>query len=302
MKILVTGATGYIGRRVVKELCSAGSCEVMTLNRDVDKARALMPYAACSHVGSLDVEAIESFRPEMVIHLATLYTSRNDSGIIGPMIDANIVYGVRLLDVLSHVGSVRLFVNVGSFAEYRLGLERQKDAYLYTATKSAFRHFVDYYADLCGFKYLTVVPYTVYGGTDTAKKLLDYIIESVGAVVPVKMTKGEQVLDFVHVQDVAEFFALLAVRKDMVMGLPQGAELHLGTGMGTRVRDVAKMVEDVYGGQCNIDWGGLPYRPLDVMYAVAPAEATRQMTGWSARVSLKEGIAMMKGQSDVMRP
>lgn len=293
MRILVTGATGYIGRRVVSAVCADGRHEVLTLNRDVEKATSLMPYVNCIHADSLDVDAVRRFAPEIVFHLATMSTSRNDTEIIDPMIAANITYGVRLLDMLMRIGSIKLFVNVGSFAEYRLGTEKVKDAYLYTATKSAFRHFVDYYADLCGFRYITAVPYTVYGGKDTAKKLIDYIVESLSAAVPVKMTKGEQVLDFVHVSDVVEFFRMVAERSEEVLALPQGMEFHLGTGVGTRVRDVAEMVEKAFGARCNIEWGGLPYRPLDVMYAVAPVGRNSETVGWRAKMSLAEGVKMM---------
>lgn len=293
MRILVTGATGYIGRRVVSAVCADGRHKVLTLNRDVEKATSLMPYVNCIHADSLDVDAVRRFAPEIVFHLATMSTSRNDTEIIDPMIAANITYGVRLLDMLMRIGSIKLFVNVGSFAEYRLGTEKVKDAYLYTATKSAFRHFVDYYADLCGFRYITAVPYTVYGGKDTAKKLIDYIVESLSAAVPVKMTKGEQVLDFVHVCDVVEFFRIVAERYDEVLALPQGTEFHLGTGVGTRVRDVAEMVEKAFGARCNIEWGGLPYRPLDVMYAVAPVGRNSETVGWRAKISLAEGVKVM---------
>ena len=54
MRILVTGATGYIGRRVVSAVCADGRHEVLTLNRDVEKATSLMPYVNCIHADSLE--------------------------------------------------------------------------------------------------------------------------------------------------------------------------------------------------------------------------------------------------------
>ena len=158
MRVLITGATGYFGRHILPQLVQLNDVEVLTINRDVQKAQSLFIYSNCKHcsVEQMELE-IRLFGPEVVFHLATLSTSRADESIIEPIVDSNITFGIRLLDVLSRIDTLKLFVNTGSFAEYRFGPKEIKDAYLYTATKSAFRHFVDFYADSIGFKYLTVV-------------------------------------------------------------------------------------------------------------------------------------------------
>lgn len=121
------------------------------------------------------------------------------------MMRANIEFGVLLLDVLSRCPAMKLFVNTGSFAEFRYGNGDFDAAYLYTASKTAFRSFVDYYSTLSGFKYITAIPYSVYGGKMTVKRLMDYIKESMDAENPIDMTLGEQILDFIHVDDIAGF-------------------------------------------------------------------------------------------------
>ncbi len=292
MKILITGATGYIGRRVVQRLTQCGDIELLSVVRDVRKASELLYYRQCKHVPAEEMtEAIVSFQPELVLHLATLSTSRNDYEIIKPMIDANILFGAELLNAVCNAASVKMFVNVGSFAEFRNGVERgYNDAYLYTATKSAFRHILDYYSQLCGFKYVTAVPYTVYGGNDTARKLMDYMIDSIGAEQPVKMSPGEQILDFVHVDDVVRFFADTVPDSSQWNRFGSGNNVYLGTGVGTKVRDLAVMISRQLDTALNIEWGGLDYRPLDVMYAVALVDNNTSLCDWKAQVSLEQGI------------
>lgn len=296
MKILITGATGYVGRRVVKQLITQlVDVEIMTLNRNVEKAINLMPYEECKHVDITNLdEAVKQFMPEICLHLATLSTSRNDKDIIEPIIDTNIVFGVKLLNAIKEVGSLKLFINTGSFAEYREGIECGfKDAYLYTATKSAFRHFVEYYATLSGYKCITVVPFTIYGGDDTAKKLMDYMMESIDAIEPVKMSPGEQVLDFIHVDDVVQFYVNAVKCVEDIKNMSQGETYFVGTGVGTRVRDLANEIEELLHRKLNIEWGGLNYRPLDVMRAIAPIEKNNKIINWDAKISLRQGIEQL---------
>ena len=207
---------------------------------------------------------------------------------------------MKLLATLFKVDSLQLFINTGSFAEYRNGVENGfNDAYLYTATKSAYRHFVDYYSQLKGFKYINAVPFTIYGGDDTAKKLMDYMMESINAKEPVKMSPGNQILDFVHVDDVVRFYVSAVNSINNISLLPNGSNYYLGTGIGTRVKDLATLIESKIHKRLNIFWGGLNYRPLDVMYAVAPTEDNNQVIPWKTQISLDQGIDKLIKKYDI---
>ncbi len=294
MRILITGATGFVGQNLMPMLTDKfPDAEMLLLCRNQEKARPLFPYGKVSVVDAEDWERVKAFNPDVVLHLASLSTSRNDSGIIKPLLDSNILYGVRLLDALRECGNLKLFVNTGSFAEYRWGAETLNDAYLYTATKSAFRVFVDYYSQLTGYKYINVVPYTIYGGKPTVKRLMDYILESMDSKEPVDMTAGEQILDFTHVDDLCDFYVHVVSNLNEMTQVGNGGDFHVGTGKGTSIRELAAIMEDVYGRKCNIRWGGRPYRDRDTMYAVAPIAKNMELLHWRANIMLRDGIVKM---------
>jgi CDP-paratose synthetase len=291
MKILITGATGYVGQNFIPELIQTfPDVEIMTVNLSIEEAGKLFPYPQCTHISTQELVLIHDFNPQTVYHLATLSTSRNDEEIIHPMLEANIEFGVKLLHHLSFCPHLQLFVNIGSFAEYNQRTQKISNSYLYSATKSAFRSFVEYYATLSKYKCIHLVPYSLYGGKDTAKKIIDYIRESLDAETPVKMSKGEQILDFTHVKDLVSFFLFIIKKFEQFLQFPIGEEFHIGTGKGTSIRDLAKMMEKVFGKKCNADWGGIPYRPLDTMYAVAPVKKNRNLLNWETKISLEEGL------------
>lgn len=297
MKVALTGITGFVGQNlmpmIVKKLPNV---ELLTLNvgTDLSKAQQMYPWKQCHHVLTTELDRLVDFNPEIVLHLATITTERNNTEIIKPMLAANIEFGVLLLDALTRCSQLRLFVNTGSFAEYRFGPSNINDAYLYAATKSAFRHFCDYYSQLMNYKYITVVPYTIYGGTPTVKRLMDYILESMESETPVDMTAGEQILDFTHVNDLAAFYVHILCNPDLFYNLDNGEEFHIGTGKGTSIRDLVSIVERVYDRKCNINFGGRPYRKRDTMHAVAPIAKNLSLVNWRALISLEEGINMMK--------
>jgi len=293
MKILLTGITGFVGQNLMPMLLKNCPDDMfMTMNLDIKEAEDKYPlstYRNFIHVGINDFKSVEKFNPEVTLHLATVTTARNDTEIIVPMMRANIEFGVLLLDALARCPAMKLFVNTGSFAEFRYGDGNFDAAYLYTASKTAFRSFVDYYSHLCGYKYITAIPYSVYGGNMTVKRLMDYIKESMDSEMPVDMTMGEQVLDFIHVDDIADFFIHVLLNLEKVLSVPNATNFHLGTGRGTSIRELAEIIENKYGKRCNINWGGRPYRERDIMYAVAPIAKNVPLIGWKAKITINEG-------------
>ena len=129
----------------------------------------------------------------------------------------------------------------------------------------------------------------MYGGQMTVKRIFDYLAECTISEQPVDMTAGEQVLDFVHVDDVATFYTFVITHMDEFLRIrDNGRNYYLGTGIGTSIRQVAKMMEIITGKQCNVNWGGRPYRERDVMHAVAPVDLNQ--CGWKATIKLEDGV------------
>ena len=112
-----------------------------------------------------------------------------------------------------------------------------------------------------------------------------------GAHLRIEMTAGEQILDFIHVDDISRFLIYVILNHSSFCMLEKnGEDFHLGTGRGTTVREVAKIIESVSKRRCNINWGARAYRDRDTMYAVAPIAKNIELIQWKAQIELKVGI------------
>lgn len=302
MKILITGATGFVGQNLIPQLSLHRPQDIMLLLvRDIEKAGKLyskQQYPNIVIAESYDFDSVINFSPEIVLHLAAFSTSSDSSEIIEQLINSNITFGVKLLDCLKKCNNLKLFINTGSAVQYRLGTESQNDAYLYGATKSAFINFLNYYSDVNNFKYVNVIPFSVYGGIMTVKRIMDYMIESLSSNTPIDMTPGEQILDFIHIDDLVDFYITLIDKTQKVLTFNNGINFFCGTGKGTSLRDLAKIVEKVYNKKTNINWGGRMYRERDTMYSVAPIGKNLELLNWCAKIDLESGIRIMKEKNN----
>ena len=98
-------------------------------------------------------------------------------------------------------------------------------------------------------------------------------------------------LDFIHVDDMADFFLTLINKLDSLQ--EKYYQFHLGTGQGHTIREVAQVMECVFHKSINAHWGGRDYLSSDIMHAVAPINKIIDLLGWTAKISLEEGIRIL---------
>lgn len=290
MDILITGATGFVGRHLIPSLLQNKNNHLILVVRNIEKAKFLFGSNQIDYISTSNLNDIQQHSPTHVIHLAAHLTSKDDNASMEKLIDANIVFGTKLLNILKTIESIQLFINFGTFAEYRLGPMEINNAYLYSATKTAFKAILSFYAALSNYKYININPYSIYGGIDSQKKVIDYLKDSLNSTEPIKMSGGEQILDFIHINDVVSLIEFILQHSKMFIENPT-TEYHLGTGKGTSIRELSQVIEKIYHKKSNIQWGGLPYRPRDIMYAVAPIAQLLEM-GWKPQITLEIGLKL----------
>lgn len=288
-RALVTGATSYLGRELVRRLTAAG-VEVHALVRPGSELARLGDAAdrpRCHvHDGTTEAMAVlvAQARPEVVFHLAATYAREHRPSDVLDLLGSNVVFATQLLEGMAAAG-VRYLVNTGTFFQHhdRAGY---RPLNLYAATKQAFEAILAYYADAAGLQATTLRLFDVYGEADPRPRLLAAIRRAQRTGAPLPVPPDDPVLDLVHVDDVVAAFVAAAAHLEAGTEGVAGGVYAVSSGEHHALSEVIALFESVGGSRVAIARGAwpLPARSIRAPWR-GPA-----LPGWQPRVSLAEGI------------
>lgn len=298
MRVLITGATGFIGSNLVKSLFEAGY-EVHALVRDSNDSEKTNYLDGISWHSLPDqnrqvflTKLVEESKPDVVIHAATKFISQHSPTDILDIVDSNITFGTFLLDAMKNSGLPMKFINLNSawqFFDETPGSTRT----LYSASKNAFGEIVKYYLSTSKIIGNNLVLFDTYGIFDNRRKIVDKLVESVANDEFLPLSKGNQLINLTHISDVCKGVKIL-------MGSSYGNNetFQLKSPETISIRSLASLIEEISGKEIAAKWGALPDRPFEMLWDwnVAP-----NLPGWSSSVTLRQGLKAKLNELDIQR-
>lgn len=285
MRALLTGATGFIGSHLARRLIARGDIVHALVRPDSDIA-ALDPaigiHRSDGAIGSL-CDSLAHVAPDVVFHLASRFQDRHKPDDVAELIQSNIGFGAALAEAMLHADCRRL-INTGTAWQHFDGAG-YAPVCLYAATKQAFEDVLRYYVDVGGLHVITLKLFDTYGPGDRRAKLLSRFARMARDGDTLDMSPGEQRVDLVHVDDVADAFVIAAER--LLAGQTGMANYAVSSGAPIGLRDLAGAFEIATGQTLSINWGGRPYRPREIMQ---PWSGGASLPGWSPRIALNDGL------------
>jgi len=296
MRVLLTGATGFVGSHLARSLLAGGD-EIHAVVRPGAHLERIPDLRDQVELHEDDGDSalsrlVESVGPEVTFHLATRFISEHEPRDVGPLIADNVTFPTRLLEALA--GTDAPFVNVGTAWQHVDGAPyRPKN--LYAATKQAFEDVLAHYRVNVGLRCATVHLFDSYGPQDHRGKLLSALVGAMRSGVPLDMSGGEQLIDLVHVDDLVRALRLAVTA---ATSGPVAASYAAGTGHPRSIREVAGILERVAGQRVPVRWGARPDRPGEMR---EPWDAGPAVPGWAPQIPLEAGLEAWL-RADVERP
>lgn len=290
--MLVTGATGFIGRHLVHRLRENGAIIYASSWQSPGDRLTYLEEGQRGDVLTFDIRdatavqtAVCRAAPRIVFHLAAVGTT---DPCVQPAVALMVNAGgtVNLLDALCDSNVERIVLAGTSYVYGSSGDRKKLDPFNpYSASKVAAWAFGRTYWRVHDMPVVTVRPFQVYGPGQPSETLILSAVSAALADDDFAMTSGEQLRDFIFVEDVTE--AMMVVAETTAA---EGTSLDLGTGTGTSVGDIVRRIWTLIDTRGSIRPGALPYRSGTAMHLVADADRTAQLTGWRATTSLEEGL------------
>ena len=288
MRVVVTGGSGFVGRAAVAALVATGA-EVHLFGRS-SAAVAGCQRHAIDLIGDDPAALLAAIAPSHLLHLAW-YAEPGKFWQAPQNLDW-LAASLRLARGFAAAGGTRL-VGAGSCAEYDWRVPLLDEATtplvpgtLYGTAKAALFQTLTAAAPVLGLSFGWGRIFFPYGRGERAGRLLPDVIDAVLAGRRVATSDGEQLRDFIHVEDAgAAMVALLA--SDMT-----GA-VNIASGDCRPLREIIGTAAALAGDATLIDWGARPRQPGEPAVMAAATERLHGTLGFVPRWTLADGIADM---------
>lgn len=250
LKILLTGNKGFIGTEIQKGLASSG----------------------IEYIGIDKEDSIPEERFDLILHFGARTLIRKSLEAPYDYFSDNLDLTMRILEKCRIQGSAIVFPTSGSVAEATNP---------YSLAKRQCTDWVKLYSNLYGVKSYVLKLFNIYG--ETTRKGAVYLF-SQAAVSKTKITlfgDGSHVRDFVHVNDLVNFVLRI------VDGQVEPGDYEMGTGRGTSVKQLIKVVEEAAGIKFEVEEQPYVVEEAQELFARKPVI--------SNGITLEEGVSRMIG-------
>lgn len=286
-RVLVTGATGFIGRHAVAPLLERGF-EVHALARRPVEAEGVTWHRADLLDGAATARVVAEVGASHCLHLAWD---------VGPgfwSAPANADWVAASLSLMRafHLAGGRRFVSAGTCAEY--DWSRTVDRYaedaakapstLYGIAKDATRRVLEGYAAQVGMDWAWGVLFLSFGPFERPDRLVPSVIRALLAGQEARTTAGTQVRDFMDCRDQGAAFAAL-------LASDVAGAVNIASGDGVAVAELVRLIGEAAGRPDLLRVGALPMRPGEPERLVADVTRLRDEVGFAATLPVDMAVA-----------
>jgi nucleoside-diphosphate-sugar epimerase len=284
-KVLVTGASGFIGSHLCQTLISCNA-EVYGVSREFQSDNDICSQWLKGDLAEISDanRIIVTSSPDIVYHLASHVVGARDITNVLPTFRSNLSSTVNILMASYKFGCEKI-VLVGSLEEPEKIATFVTPSSPYAAAKFASTAYGRMFHALYQAPVTIARLFMVYGpGQRDLNKLIPYVIRSLLEKKKPQMTSGQRLVDWIYVQDVVDGLLKMAQAKNI-----EGETIDIGSGQLNSVQSIVQKLAGLVDPSIELCFGSVPDRPMEQI-RVADTEATYARIGWKPKVSLDRGL------------
>jgi UDP-glucose 4-epimerase len=280
-RVLITGASGFLGSRLARRLHSAGA-EIFGVSRIRRTSPDFINWSVDGLMAPAGVrDLFKANRPEIVFHVAGMATGATALDLVTPALESLLVSTINVLTAAAECDSPRV-VLVASLEEPQEA--EGVPASPYAAAKSAAGAYGRMFHALYDLPVVSVRPYMTYGPGQPAGKILPHVITSLLKGNVPQLASGRRQVDWIYIDDVIEGMALAATQPGI-----DGQTLDLGSGKLVTIREAVETIVRIMKPAVEPAFGAVPDRPFEIT-RVADIAQTKDLLGWQPVTSLETGL------------
>jgi UDP-glucose 4-epimerase len=295
MRVIVTGANGFIGTNLVKILSIKGA-EVVAIVQDPSMDVSLIaPY--CSKILFSDVKKMDSLEKSLVsdketvfVHLAWRGVNGTEKGVYSYQLE-NIQMLCDAATFAKKIGCSK-FVCAGTIAEnavYSLkDLNETGKGFFYSAAKYCGRIFLETLCKNINLPFVWAELSNSYGPGNKTGNLVSYTLDKIAKGEMASFGPANQLYDFIYIDDLMEFFARVIMQ-------PTSKSLyHIGSGKPRLLSDYLNYIGRRTGHEELIGIGKLPSDGIKYTYDMFDVSPLIKDVGEVKTTSFEDGIEKTK--------
>ena len=293
--VLITGANGFVGKHLVTAFEASGH-KVSQFSRSSLPVEHLEnnKYVVDLNDYNVVADSITALQPDFVVHLASEKTRVHNVSQFRDIYLANLTPSLNVISACRLLPNFRKLIYLGTCDEYGQVptpyCESQKEVptNAYGLSKLAITQVLLGLFHSHQFPSVILRPSVIYGPHQGNEMFLSALIQSLLAGQDFPMTSGEQLRDFIYVDDVVQAI-LLAVCSD---AQASGNVINIGSGNSYLLKSIAALVADCVDPNAirHIRFGDIRYRSNEVMNYSIDITRAKEVLNWTPSISLNDGL------------